>query len=228
MHQSVGKKNRISIYLIFLIILSTTSGKFLKDQKGYSLKIDKIEVVGLSKRKNFEILNQLNDIFYQNIFVIRKKEIHKVISNQNIVEQYNIKKIYPSRLYIDIKPTKFIAKVISNGNNLVLGENGKLISTNLNDKKLPYIFGEFDKNKFLEFKENVERSKFNFIEFETIYFFPSNRWDILTANDILIKLPSDNTFKSLNLAYKIISQDKFKNKKIIDLRINGHLIIENE
>ena len=28
---------------------------------------------------------------------------------------------------------------------------------------------------FLELKENVEESKFNFAEFKTMYFFPSNR-----------------------------------------------------
>jgi len=57
-----------------------------------------------------------------------------------------------------------------------------------------------------------------------LYFFPSNRWDILTYDDILIKLPQDNISKSLNLAYKIIANNDFKNKNLIDLRINNHLI----
>ena len=61
---------------------------------------------------------------------------------------------------------------------------------------------------------------------KTLYFFPSNRWDILTYDNILIKLPQDNISKSLNLAYKIISNNDFKNKNLIDLRINNHLIIK--
>ena len=59
-----------------------------------------------------------------------------------------------------------------------------------------------------------------------LYFFPSNRWDILTYDDILIKLPQDNISKSLNLAYKIIIVMILKIKIFIDLRINNHLIVK--
>ena len=59
-----------------------------------------------------------------------------------------------------------------------------------------------------------------------LYFFPSNRWDILTYEGILIKLPQDNISKSLNLAYKIIGNNDLKNKNLIDLRIKSHLIIK--
>ena len=59
-----------------------------------------------------------------------------------------------------------------------------------------------------------------------LYFFPSNRWDILTYDNILIKLPKDNISKSLNLAYKVISNNDFQNKNLIDLRINNRLTIE--
>ena len=59
MHQSIDKKNRIIIYLIFLLILTTTSGKFLKKQKKHSLKIDNIKVFGLTIAKNLEIQNDL-------------------------------------------------------------------------------------------------------------------------------------------------------------------------
>jgi cell division protein FtsQ len=61
---------------------------------------------------------------------------------------------------------------------------------------------------------------------KTLFFFPSNRWDILTNDDILIKLPQDNLTESLNLAYKIINSNDLKNKNLIDLRMNNHLIIK--
>tara|TARA_B100000780_G_scaffold51344_1_gene31755 strand:- start:468 stop:716 length:249 start_codon:yes stop_codon:yes gene_type:complete len=77
MHQSIGKKNKVALYLIFLILLSTTSEKFLKQQKKYSFKIDKITVAGLSDIKNQEIQNDLDSIFYQNIFILKKKKNSK-------------------------------------------------------------------------------------------------------------------------------------------------------
>jgi cell division protein FtsQ len=91
---------------------------------------------------------------------------------------------------------------------------------------LPYIFGEFNSKNFLNFKKNITKSKFTFTKFKTLYFFPSKRWDILTNGNILIKLPQKNISKSLDLAYKIINSNNFKNKKLIDLRINNHLIIK--
>ena len=55
-------------------------------------------------------------------------------------------------------------------------------------------------------------------------FFPSNRWDIKTNDDVLIKLPEKNLFKALSIASKIKSNDLLKNNKIIDLRISNNII----
>jgi|TARA_B110000261_G_scaffold9536_1_gene9556 cell division protein FtsQ len=225
MLQSIGKKNKIIIYLIFLLILSTTSGKLLEKQKKYSLKIDNIKVFGLTIDRNLEIQNDLSSIFYQNIFFIGIDEINKIIRKNNIIEEYHIKKIYPSTLNIEIKPAKFIAK-ITNSNNLIVGSNGKLISVEQSDIILPYIFGEFNSKKFLEFIQKIKLSKFNFDEFKAVYFFPSNRWDVVTIDNVLIKLPEKNVPKSLNRAHKIITSKLFKNKNVIDLRIKNYLIIK--
>ena len=220
MHQLVDKKNKIIIYLISLLILSTTNGKFVKNKNVYFSTINQINIKGLSNTDNKKIYNELNSLYYQNILFVGKKEIQKVISKYNIIEEYNIKKIYPSTININIKPTKFIAK-LSNNDQLV-GANGKLIEDRDNNEILPYIFGEYNSRDFLIFKNNINKSKFNFTEFKTLYFFPSNRWDILTNDDILIKLPQDNFSMALNLAHKIISNDNLENKKLIDLRVNNH------
>ena len=224
MHQLIDKKNKIIIYVLLLFILSTTTGKFLENQKSYSSTINQINIEGLSNIDNSKIFNELNDLFYKNIFLVSKREIQKVISKYNIIEEYSIKKIYPSTININIKPTNFVAR-LSNNNQLV-GANGKLIENKENSEILPNIFGEFNSENFLNFKKNIVVSKFNFNELKTLYFFPSNRWDILTHDDILIKLPQDDISKSLNLAYKIINSNDFKNKKLIDLRVNNHLIMK--
>jgi len=224
MHQLIDKKKKIIIYLLFLFILSTTNAKFVQNQKSYFSTISQINIEGLSKADNKKISNELNSLFYKNILLIKKKEIQRIISKYNIIEEYSIKKIYPSTININIKPTKFVARL--SGNDQIVGVNGKLIEDKENNEILPYIFGEFNSNDFLNFKKNIEQSKFTFTKFKTLYFFPSNRWDILTNEDILIKLPQGNFFESLNLAYKIISSNDFQNKKLIDLRVNNHLIIK--
>jgi cell division protein FtsQ len=225
MHQSTGKKNKIIIYLLFLFMLSTTNAKLINDQNTLSSSISKINIIGLSERKNLEIFNNLNKFLYQNIFVISKDEIKKILEKHNIIQEFSIKKIYPSTLNIELKPTKFIARVSNNGKYLV-GANGKLIEDKNNNELIPYIFGEFNTQDFLSFKENIEKSIFSFLNLKTLYFFPSGRWDILTVNDILIKLPQNNISGALNLAYKVINSKDMKNMSLIDLRINNHLIIK--
>ena len=226
MHQLIDKKNKIIIYLLLLLILSTTNNEFIENQNRSSTTINQIKIVGLSNVDNKKIFSELKNLFYKNILLISKDDVQKVIDKYNIIEEYNVKKIYPSTISVNIKPTKFIARI--SHNDQLVGANGKLIEDKENREILPYIFGQFNSQEFLNFAKNISLSKFSFAKLKTIYFFPSNRWDILTNDDILIKLPRDNISESLNLAYKIISNNEFKNKSLIDLRINNHLIINNE
>ena len=224
MHRLIDKKNKITIYLLFLFILSTTTGKFLENQNSYSSTINQINIVGLSKINNLKISNELNKLFNKNILLVGKEEVQRVMSKYNIIEEYSIKKVYPSIININIKPTKFIAKLSKNDQ--LVGANGKLIEDKENSETLPYIFGKFNTKDFLIFKKNIILSKFTFTKFKTLYFFPSNRWDILTNDNILIKLPQGNFLESLNLAHKVITSNEFINKKLIDLRVNNQLIIK--
>ena len=161
MHQSKGKKNKIIIYLLFLFILSTTSAKFINDQNTISSSVSKINITGLSERKNLEILNNLNNFLYESIFVISKDEIKKILEKHNIIQEFSIKKIYPSTLNIEIKPTKFIARVSNNGQYLV-GANGKLIEDKNNNELLPYIFGEFNSQIFCHLNRILKNLYFLF------------------------------------------------------------------
>ena len=224
MHQLIDKKNKVILYILLLLVLSTTSGKFTQNQNSYSSKINQINIKGLSDNDNSKIYNKLDDLFYKSILFLNKEEIKKIINKYNIIDEYSIKKIYPSTININIKPTTFVARL--SGNDQLVGANGKLIKDVGNNKILPYIFGEFNSQDFLSFKKKIALSDFTFTKFKTLYFFPSNRWDILTNDDVLIKLPQNNLSKSLNLAYKIMSSNDFKDKNLIDLRINNHVIIK--
>ena len=202
--------------------MSTVRNKELVGQKHQYILTDNITVLGLSSNDQMKISSKLDELFSKNIITIDKEKINQVILQYNIVEEYSVKKIYPSRLEVQIKPTKLIARISSNSQ-LLVGANGKLILNEKNNKMLPYIFGEFNSKEFLKFKKNIDKSKFNFTDFLSISFYPSNRWDILTVNDILIKLPEDNLLTSLDVANKIIEDYQFKDSEIIDLRISNQL-----
>jgi len=223
MHQLIDKKYKIIAYILLLVTLSTVSVKY-DQNKRYFFSVMRVDVKGLSSNENLQISKKINNILYKNIFTINKEELKKVFDKHNIIEEYDIKKIYPSSIQINIKPTQFVAK-ISDAHQLLVGTNGKLIKNKIYNKELPYIFGEFKTKDFLVFKKDIERSKFNFSEFKMLYFFPLGRWDILTFDNILIKLPKDNLLQSLNLAHKMISNDYLKDQNLIDLRVSDQLII---
>ena len=58
-----------------------------------------------------------------------------------------------------------------------------------------------------------------------MFFFPSKRWDIEIKNGIIIKLPKSNVKKSLNQSFELLNDEKFKNIKIIDIRIKNQIIL---
>ena len=225
MHQLIDKKNKIIIYFIFLIILSSVTNKSLENQDSFLIKIKKINVSGLSNNNNLKIKKELSELLYKNIFLINKENIKKKILQYNLVEEYNIKKIYPNQIDIKIKQTKFIAKIKKN-NYFLIGSNGKLISNEYTNEVLPFFFGSFNSERFLRFKEIVNDSEFKFKNFKSIFFYSSNRWDVQTNDDVLIKLPEKNLLKALKVAHKIINNIKFEDRRVIDLRISNHIIMQ--
>ena len=224
MHQLIGKKKSLILYFFFLVALSTTTNKTLYKTENL-FQIDNINIIGIPL-DNIEGLNdELYKTIEKNIFFLKKEVLKNSISEFNIVEKYSVKKIYPRELNINIKPTKFIAK-ISNKDDVLVGSNGKLISNKDFKKKLPSIFGKFNSNKFLELKIHLERSGFNFEDLKSLIYFSSGRWDILTNDNVLIKLPNKKIYESLHLAKKILNDDNFKMNKFIDLRISNQIIVK--
>ena len=78
---------------MLLFALSTISNRTINSQKESSTTINKINVVGLSKNNNLQIISELNKLLYENIFFINKENINKIISKRNTIEEYNIRKI---------------------------------------------------------------------------------------------------------------------------------------
>ena len=225
MHQLIDKKKKIIIYFIFLIILSSVTNKSLENEDSFLIKINKINVSGLSNNNNLKIKKELSELLSKNIFLINEENIKKKIVQYNLVEEYNIKKIYPNQIDIKIKQTKFIAKIKKN-NYFLIGSNGKLISNEYTNETLPFFFGNFNSERFLRFKEIVNNSEFKFKNFKSIFFYSSNRWDVQTNDDVLIKLPEKNLLKALKVAHKIINNIKFEDRRVIDLRISNHIIMQ--
>ena len=221
MHQRKSKK--LLIYFFLLIIISSTNNISLKNLEFQ--KVKNIEVSGLDEIENKLIIDQIKNLNLTNIFFINKAEINNLISSNPLIEKYQIFKSYPSAIKIMVKKTNFIAKINHNNEIFVIGSNGKLIPNNFQASDLPYIFGKPDIQEFLQFKKILDRSKFSFDEIDSLYFFPSKRWDIKLKNNILLKLSNNSTVASLDNAYKFLKDKNIGKFTTIDIRIDNQIIL---
>ncbi len=221
MHQR--KSRKLLIYFFLLIIISSTNNISLKNLE--FKKVKDIEVSGLGEMENKLIIDKIKNLNLSNIFFINKSEINNLISSNPLIEKYQIFKSYPSAIKIMIKKTKFLAKINHNNEIFVIGSNGKLIPNNFQTSDLPYIFGKPETQEFLKFKQVIDQSKFSFDEIESLYFFPSKRWDIKLKNNILLKLSNTSTMDSLNYAYEFLEDNNVRKFTTIDIRINNQIIL---
>ena len=231
MLQLKGKKIKLFFYIFILMLLSTINMSFNKTQNYSIISIKKINVGGLSDLNNLKIEKSLNSLLLKNIFFVKKKKIAEILDINNLIESFHIRKVYPDILSVKINKADFLAIVNQGTNKMIIASNGKLVSLNDVDfltQKLPFVFGKVSNEYFINFKKIIDDSKFDYKEIEEFYFHPSNRIDIKTKDGFLIKLPFKNLSEALRLASLIKKDDKFKNNKILDLRIANHIITSNE
>lgn len=220
MHQYINKK--ILSYFFLFFILGTFNNKHLNNFE--FPKINSIEIYGLlSDDYNFK--KKLEFLKIKNIFLIDELQIKELLNSNNLIQEYKVFKKYPSSLEIEIVETQFLALTVNDGKNFFVGSNGKLIETKDIKKDLPFIFGDFDMNNFLNLKKIIDKSNLEFQEIKNLYFFPSGRWDIEIFSEILIKLPSEKLKESLDISLDILFDEKFSNIKLIDVRQKNQVIV---
>ena len=191
-------------------------------------KINKIEIIGLNLNERKKIESIINDANFKNIFYLDKQYLEKKINSINIIEHFEIFKNYPSTLKIFIKETKILAQTKKNGSNYFIGSNGKLILNDFSSSSLPFVFGDLNVDEFLKFKNEVDKSNFDFKKIIKLYYFKSKRWDVKTSDGYLIKLSRNDVKKDLNLFVRLSNENKFKNELVIDLRQKDQIILNGK
>ena len=222
MLQQINKK--IIFYISLVIILGTFNNKNLKN---FDLpKINMVNIEGIEFNDN-EYLKIMNLIKLNNLLSIQKSQIKEILNSNNLIEEYEVFKKYPSSLEIRIERTNFLASTIINGKNYLVGSNGKFINTKDYSQNLPFIFGNFETEKFLEFKNIILQTDFKYNNIKNFYYFPSGRWDIEMISGVLIKLPITGIKESLNLSIDLLEDKEFSNIKILDIRQKNQIVIND-
>ena len=97
------KNKNILIYFFLLIFLSSISNNSFNNIK--LSKIQNIYISGLDQKDNQIILNKVKNLITENIFLINRNEIIRLIDSNSLVEKYEVFKKYPSTIIINIEKT---------------------------------------------------------------------------------------------------------------------------
>lgn len=221
MQQRISKK--IVIYILIFLFLGTFNNKkisqFLKKENYVFKIVDQSEIV------DDEIIQDLDVLKNQNLFLLEKDRVIEIMNSHKIIERFFVFKNYPSNLNVNIERTKFLAITKKDGLNFYIGSNGNLIEKKNQKSNLPFVFGNIEIFEFLKLKDIIDNSNFSFDDIKNLYYFKTKRWDIETKNGLYIKLPHKNLLKSFKILISIIDNEDIKNINNIDLRQNNQVIL---
>ena len=225
------KLYRIVLLILVLIFLSTYSpNKFdlILEKNNTFLKIQKIKIVNNFLIKSSEIKEKLSKIYNRNIFSIKKKDIEEPLKEINFLEKVEVKKKYPNTIVVKIFETKPVAILYKNKAKYLLDSSSNLIffENNMNFNKLPSVFGIGAENYFVYFFNQLENNNFPINNIKKFYFFQIGRWDLQLVNNKIIKFPHNNIEDAIKKSIELLDRKDFENYNIIDLRIDGKIIVE--
>ena len=217
------KSKKVIIYIFLLILFGSINNINLNESK--SKKIQTVNIFGLNKEENKIILNEIENLNLENIFLIDEKKLENIFNTNPLIQNYNIFKNYPSTLNVEIQRTEFLARINRNGKLYIVGSNGKFSKNNYSIQNLPFIFGNPKINDFLDLKNSIDKSKISYNQIKKLFYFQSNRWDLQLKNNTIIKLPKDNVIKTINHAYDFLKNNNMIENIVIDVRVKNQIIV---
>ena len=213
---------------IFLTTFNPNKLDLIQTENNEFFKIKIIDIKGNFLVKKNEISEKLSTIYNKNIFLIKEEDIQEPLKDINFLKEVIVKKKYPNTIIIKIVETKPVAILFKDKNKYVLDNSSNLISyaSNINFNHLPSIFGNDAENHFVYFFNQLENNNFPSKKIKNFYYFQIGRWDLQLLNNKIIKLPHNNTDDAIKKSVELLKREDFKNYNIIDLRVDGKIIVE--
>ena len=222
---------RIILLIVVLIFLSTYNpNKFdlIATKNSTFLKIQKIIIINNFLIEKSKIIKKLEKIYNKNILFIKGKDIEEPLKEIAFLDRVEVRKKYPNTIIIKITETKPVAILYKNKKKYLLDSSSNLIpfEKNIDFNQLPNIFGDEAENYFMDFFNQLESNNFPIKNISNFYFFKIGRWNLELSNGKIIKFPPKNLKTAIQKSIELLVREDFKNYNIIDLRIDGKIIVE--
>jgi len=222
---------KVFLLLIVLVFLTTyTPSKFEKDlgNNNTFFKIQKIVILNNLLIKEEDILSKINLLYGKNIFLIKGKDIEKSLENLNFLKKIEVKKKYPDTIIIKIFETKPVGILFKDKKQYLLDSSSNLIEIGkkMDFAGLPSIIGDDAEKNIINFLDQLEKNNFPIKNIKNFFYFKIGRWDLELSDSRLIKLPYNVNSSIIKKTIDLLSRKDFQKYKIIDLRIDGKIIVE--
>ena len=217
------KKSLFGLIVLF-VFLTTYTPKFSFNTNSV-LNIQKIIIKNNLIIESGTIKKKLVFLYDKNLFFLNNKTIQEKLKNEDFIEGFSTKKIYPNTLKLMIKEKKPIAILQNKKKKLYISDKGNLINfidiEAYND--LPVVFG--NGREFYSLYKNIQNIKFPLEMIKSFYSFESGRWDLIMHDNKVIKLPIKNYLLSLENFMLSKANSNFNDYKIFDYRIKDQIIL---
>ena len=222
---------KIFLLIISLVFLTTYNpNKFEKslEKNNDFFRIKKIIISNNHLIKKENIISKLNSLYSKNIILIKRKDIEESLENVNFLKKIEVKKKYPETIIVKIFETRPIGILFKDKKEYLLDSSANLIKieNKNNFGKLPDIIGNDSENNIIDFLNQLKKNKFPINNIKKFSYFNIGRWDLELADNRIIKFPHNADNIIIKKTIKLLSRKDFQNYKIIDLRIDGKIIVE--
>jgi len=222
---------RIFLLLTLFIFITTYNPNkfdFISENNNKFFKIQKIIITDNFLIEKNHIYKKLEKIYNKNIFFIKRKDLEDSLKNIDFLEKIEVKKKYPNTVIVKIFETKPLGFLYKDNVKYLLDSSSNLIllQKHVNFERLPNIFGEGAEKDLVNFLNRLEINNFPKKEIKNMYYFQIERWDLQLLNDKIIKFPHKVTDKIIKKSIDLLNRKDFENYNIIDLRVDGKIIVE--
>jgi cell division septal protein FtsQ len=221
-------KSSLKIYFLIFIffIFSTYNPQKNKESLSIIFPLKEILIENNIAINLLEFKSDLSFLINTNLFFLNEEKILEIVNKHDFISNIQLKKKYPNTLKILITEKIPVATQIIDKKKFYITKNNEKI--NFIDleiyEDLPSIFG---KNKnFNIFYNDLKRNNFKINEIKEFYYFDAGRWDIVIANEKVIKFPEKNYSDILPKVNLMLNDSNFSKYKIFDFRIKNQLILK--
>ena len=214
--------------LIFLTTYSPNEFNVFPKKKNFFFKIKNIKIVNNYLIDESKIIKKLTQINEKNILFIKRNDIEKPLKSIEFLEKIEVKKKYPNTIIIKVYETKPVAILFKKNSKYLLDSSSNLIpyKKNMLFDDLPNVFGDGAEKDFIIFFNQLGNNNFSTEQIKNFYYFQIGRWDLQLLNNKIIKFPLNKTAEAIQQSVKLLDRKDFGNYNIIDLRIQGKIIVE--